>query len=651
MRGTLRHLTLGLISLSVLAVCLAEEPEPLPPARGLVLQGDASKGGVENPVSTFSESHGLIIGVSDYRYWPKLPGVKQDVEEVKAVLELEGFQVEVISDPDHDQLNRAFEAFIDRWGLDPGARLLVYFAGHGTMLPQLYAPAVKVGYILPTDAPRSAGDGTLLQAKAFSLDGILSLATRIQARHALFVFDACFAGTLFTGTRGDEAPSHILDKVRRPVREFITAGDEKERVSDDSMFRKMFVRALTEGTADADRDGYVTGVELGEYLARVVPDLTNGMQHPRYAKIKDPNLDRGDFVFRLPGSAAPPAGSKTAALPPPGTRLDLLTDEAERLEQLEQIARIDLKNMGADLEKRRGLDGSALPPARKIELWSDFLNTWGRDIPFSEEDEAMRREAMARRTRWIQESGQIELEVVELPGGSFTMGSEDGSAAVQPPRTVTVAGFRIARTEIANALYAACVGKGACTAPHYEDGSCFVEEGGDWKQGKVPQPFQRPDVPVSCVTRDQARRFAAWAGGRLPSEAEWEYAARGRGTGRRYPWRSGRASCERAVMEDGGPGCGTNAPFPVCSKPEGDTPEGLCDMAGNVWEWVADCWHDGYDAAPIDGSAWFAECPRAIGVIRGGSWVSGANALRGFDRAPNPPDRPVAEVGFRVVRP
>jgi hypothetical protein len=117
---------------------------------------------------------------------------------------------------------------------------------------------------------------------------------RIRSKHLLMLFDSCFSGSLFSMVRA--VPEDISEKSSQPVRQYITAGAEEEQVPDKSMFKRSLVVGL-EGDADLTRDGYITGSELGLYLADKVVKYTKGKQHPQYGKINNPELDRGDFVF------------------------------------------------------------------------------------------------------------------------------------------------------------------------------------------------------------------------------------------------------------------------------------------------------------------------------------------------------------------
>jgi formylglycine-generating enzyme required for sulfatase activity len=226
---------------------------------------------------------------------------------------------------------------------------------------------------------------------------------------------------------------------------------------------------------------------------------------------------------------------------------------------------------------------------------------------------------------------------VLIPGGSFLMGSDEFPQE-RPVHRVTLKPFELGRTEVTNRQYQACVKAGAC-APL--DMNC------------LSPAFRGPEQPVVCVTWDQARAFAAWVGGRLPSEAEWEYAARGAGRKVRYAWGDEPPSCRRAVFGETPDklGCGRRSTWPVCSKPLGNTKQGLCDMAGNVWEWTEDRYHDSYDGAPSDGSAWLSGSTSSYRSDRGGQWDGDAHNLRVFNRdSENPDIRSERGTGFRVAR-
>ncbi len=228
-----------------------------------------------------------------------------------------------------------------------------------------------------------------------------------------------------------------------------------------------------------------------------------------------------------------------------------------------------------------------------------------------------------------------DLRWVRLRKGCFRMGSKKGESREKPVRRVCVKRFDLSKTEVTVGQYAACVKAGKCSAPDTGE-YCNWEKAG------------HEDHPINCVDWGQAAAFARWAGGRLPSEAEWAYAARSGGKKWRYPWGNQKATCARAVMNDGGGyGCGKGRTWPVCSKPAGNTKQGLCDMAGNVWEWVAD-WYGPYGEAPTNGSA--RTNAAQLRVLRGGGWRDSARYLRAAIRRWNSPGSRNNFLGFRVAR-
>jgi len=266
-------------------------------------------------VTLYKASYALVVGNSLYRNgWPVLPGVKKDVELVRAALERNGFNVTVYNDLDKQQMDQAFTDFINKYGNQPENRLLFYFAGHGHTVKTSYGE--QLGYVVPVDAPNPNKDESGFMSKSVEMQQIEIYSKRIQSKHALFLFDACFSGSLFAVSRA--VPEIISYKTQNPVRQYITSGSADETVPDESIFRAQFIRAL-DGEGDANNDGFMTGTELGEFIQSSVTNYSKNSQHPQYGKIRNPNLDKGDFVFlvgapRMTGNS-PGTSQATASQP------------------------------------------------------------------------------------------------------------------------------------------------------------------------------------------------------------------------------------------------------------------------------------------------------------------------------------------------
>jgi hypothetical protein len=243
----------------------------------------------------YSGSYALLIGVSKYTGgWSKLHNVPEDITAVKKVLEDLDFETTVVNDPTRSELREAIENFIFDYGTSPNNRLVMYYAGHGESL-ELDDGRV-MGYLVPHDAPLPQDDKAGFRRKALSMVQFETFAKDIQSKHALFLFDSCFAGTIFSTFR--DRPPAIDRKTAEPVRQFITSGTEDQAVPDLSIFRQQLVYGLS-GEADLDEDSYVTGSELGLFLENSVTNLSQGAQTPVYGKLTHPVLSRGDFVFHL----------------------------------------------------------------------------------------------------------------------------------------------------------------------------------------------------------------------------------------------------------------------------------------------------------------------------------------------------------------
>jgi len=243
------------------------------------------------------------------------------------------------------------------------------------------------------------------------------------------------------------------------------------------------------------------------------------------------------------------------------------------------------------------------------------------------------------RKRWendrqgVVDEALLQIEMISIPAGQFSMGN-DSKGNEQPRHKVKISPFKIAKYETTFELY-----------------DLFVLDTG--YDLPVNNGWTRGQHPVINVSWDDSQQFIAWLNKiakpaklyRLPTEAEWEYAARA-GTDTRYWWGNelghNNANCD---------GCGSlwddESTAPVGSFNE--NPFGLMDTAGNVYEWVEDCWHASYHGAPADGSAWLRDnCKRR--VLRGGTWSYFPKYMRSTARDYSYSDYRSSNDGFRLAQ-
>lgn len=629
----------------------------------------------ERNVKLYNESYALIIGASDYQKgsgWPNLPGVKNDIKSVQDILEKEGFKVTVVINPKSNDLEKAYSDFIDNCGLSEENRLLFYFAGHGYTLKQSYK--ADMGYIVPIDSPNPDIDKNGFLKTALSMQQIEVYAKQIQSKHAMFIFDSCFSGSIFALTR--DFARNISYKTTQPVRQFITSGSAEESVPDKSIFCKQFIIALN-GEADVNDDGFVTGSELGIYLQDSVINYSKESQHPQYGKICDPNLDKGDFVFEVLTSPIIHAGKiqeepgheEAEATPLPIytvsniSQINEIAKEAEIKKNLLENAKKNFyiaQNMDQDqniskedkakawdcyLKDNRASGYEITRAEDRMIFWKNF-----KAIPQSTPVPQIKvKDFTASGANYAEDLGNgIKLEMIWIPGGSFDMGSNDGDNDEKPLHRVTLDGFWMGKFEITNEQY-------RCFKPDHSSG--------DYKKLTLNDNKQ----PVVNITWDDAKFFIDWINNRsgkkysLPTEAQWEYACKAGSSSTRY-WgdvedKIGEYSniADRTIKKQfidwTWPIADTNDRFAVTAPVGQYKPNkfGLYDMLGNVMEWCQDSYDDKYyKESPSENPQGPASGPYR--VIRGGSWQSAPRYCRASDRDKRLPGRRPDPFGFRVVR-
>jgi formylglycine-generating enzyme required for sulfatase activity len=227
---------------------------------------------------------------------------------------------------------------------------------------------------------------------------------------------------------------------------------------------------------------------------------------------------------------------------------------------------------------------------------------------------------------------------IVIPGGTFNMGSLDGDSDERPVHKVILSPYCIDKTEVTVEAYRTCIEGGVCNAPRM-GGHC------SWKK------YGEDQKPINCVDWNQAERYCEWTGGRLPTEAEWEFAARG-SDGRKFPW-GGSPPAAQLCWNGRGNDWGKDERQGTCavgSYLAGASPFGVLDMAGNVWEWTADI-NAPYPATQQRNLLGVPTDTVPNRVIRGGGWSDvDPFRMRAANRYGNGPGIHSDNLGFRCIR-
>jgi len=658
----------------------------------------------DQKVTLYQKSKALVIGMDyDGRAWPHLSNGIRDAQEVAKALTAQGFQVTFKKDLKSRDLDDTLRDFFISEGSDPNARLLLWFAGHGDTID-------GEAYLVPTDAPAPKYDSEF-RLKAISLRRFGEYMREAKARHVLAIFDSCFSGGVFNVARSAPPPAITL-ATTQPVREFISSGEAEQQVSDDGTFRKLFLDVLAgkEPDADANHDGYVTGTELGLFLHQKMTNLTGNRQTPRYGKLNALGYDRGDFVFQVGKPDVPTTTAPEALSPSEAERAWAAVKDANRSGDLEAFLRRygdsfygDLaRNRLEELKKNVAVVPQVAPASPQAPKAGEATRAWAaiKDTSRSTDLKAFLRrygdslygnlartrlgelkkslvavmappvaptsqppatsgpcgsapvtvslssrspcplssaEERALKPKDVFQECEMCPEMVVVPAGSFTMGSpekeESHRTDESPQHHVTLSQpFAAGKFSVTFDEWDACVADGGCNNYRPND-----------------QGWGRDRRPVIRVSWYDAKAYVTWLSRktgkpyRLLTESEREYATRA-GATTPFWWGSSISTSQANYTPKGEYGGRT---LPVESfQPN---PWGLYQMHGNVSEWVEDCYHDTYDGAPSDGSAWTGgDCKSH--VIRGGSIRLDQSRLRAASRFTFDPGYQIDVVGFRLGR-
>jgi formylglycine-generating enzyme required for sulfatase activity len=601
----------------------------------------------------------LVIGNSDSA--ATSPGnAINDASSMGALLASLGFEVNVLTDGTPQQMQQALAAFHTR--LASGGVGLFYFAGHGL---QVGNETILVPEGIDARSPAS------LLVNGIGLSSVLAAMSAPRVHKAnVVILDTCL-----------ENPFHSADTQKPglplPQQTFIAYASAPGGFAADGLSHGVYTRALLRALGNAperDIDGIIRDVE------RAVRADTGDKQRPWSVSSL-----AGNFRFaRYPGNAVASQQSAelaSAAIVSVRSRGIMPKDSSEQYE-LTFWDSIKNSNYASDYQaylkaypdgrfaalakariERLQAAASAPPPgaapaiaapappaaskaqAAAAQPGHAVVASSAAPAPAPAPAPATPPTPVAAAPKAPVNSAANSSAVgeskdcaacpvmVPLPAGSFTMGSNAGDISERPPHHVAVgAPFAIGKYAVTVEQWNACVTANACPKLSSENAS-------------------GTKAPARDLSWDDVQQYLKWlskATGkpyRLPTEAEWEYAARG-GTSTPYWWgdqmRKGNANCK---------GCGDpwHETGPENVGTFAANPYGLYDMGGNVWQWVSDCWHSSYKDAPADGRIWDASGCN-MRVIRGGSWLEGADYMLASTRFKYSESVRQSQNGFRVVK-
>lgn len=593
-----------LLPLAVALACAAlPYPERAqPPRLGREPWPDLARGGAGQRDGRGDAA--LILSVEDYQHLPDRPHAHEVAgawaRYLREVRGLRRLRIHWLRDGDvsrekiRDRIARA------RFAITRDARLWVIFVGHLGSHPQL-----PHGILLGPDARGRFEDArdNLRVAELLTQSG--------YGKHdeLVAVLDGCLPGVAGPDVWDAGAPARPLPNLNLPPLRPPSPPPMRDHVSGQALIFQMLREVFEWNAHDAERsrreptDAATFTAGLGDRCVATLP----GTDYPALSYL---------LLGALRGWGAPDGRVTAVGALAVADRLLRGAGSRARLEAF-----------GADLVLTRGAEDPGPSPAGvrpPRTLVPDLPNMPEETAVFGRED------------------------VLRIPRGRFTFGCRgrwdvDCEPDERPPRRIGLLAFAIDTYEVTWRDYASCVAAGACRPVDPAD--CYAWDGQGFARGAaLPAEFLAPDHPVVCVDWGQAAEYCSWLGKRLPTEAEWERAARGPSARTEFPWGDERPTCERARFG----GCG-DATAAVGAHPAGRSPEGVHDLAGNAAEWVAD-WYakDALFTAARNNPT--GPTRGFLRVVRGGSFYEGPGHLRSSYRYGLNPVSGFGFVGFRCAR-
>lgn len=546
----------------------------------------------------YSNSIAVLIAIDEYQHGGTLGYGVNDAEFLKTELRTLGFKniIELYNkSATYEGITNLFERELLK-SVKKNDRVFVFISTKS--VTREIATDLFEGYLLPYDFDKSKFDET-----TFSMDVLDVFLAKLEAKHVIAVYDACVSGLSLKKAVSipQSQAGYMLAVTSQKGRQIITAGkfkNEMEVKDGRSLFIETLVEGLNGSAEQGVPDGIVTGSELGAYLKLKLSIKTQRKQTPDFGRVQGGDKG-GEAIFtRRRGQIAVTQEIKQS-------RDTTATPEEEFLEEIatpEEVAKKDILDIEGE-----GAEGEEV--AGPMPLFAG--------------------------------------ELVVIPAGDFQMGSVSGHINERPVHTVYLDAFYIGRYEVTNKEYSEFINATGYHPPVNVDGP--ESEYNFWKGRTYPEAIA--DKPVVNVSWYDAVAYCKWLGMvtgekyRLPTEAEWEKAARGTDQ-RIYPW--GNKPPNSSFANFGNNWSGFDTLYNIGYFDKGKSPYWVYEMSGNVWEWCSD-WYseDAYGKSsrsnpkgPDNGTS---------KVVRGGSWASSDDLIKSASRYGYYPDLRSSRGGFRIV--
>ena len=573
----------------------------------------------------------VIIANSSYTHWPALNDQPyKDAEKIKSVLE--GYKITTYVKKDltrneFDLYLRDLSRQLRRYRVNS---LLLYYAGHGAFDKELS----KKGYWVPIDAKRNT------YSDYISEDVIKTFLKSYSesCRHVLLMADCCFSGAVLRGDpiiKPTKADLYNLSRDTGKRSVFgITSGRQDESVVNKSYFVRAFVDVL-----ERNQNRFYSVDDLSYEVSKRVSRTLLG-QSPQAGWISDVETDFGKFIFVRKQSHIIKVREHNPEPPP-------VFPEPKR-------------------EENRGEEDQPLPGHEGGEfIWKSQksvkpLVIKPGPVSLSPGIKPIKRSGTTKNDQpqntFLSDLG---IKLVQIKGGTFQMGDQfgDGDADEKPVHTVILSDYALGATEVTVGQFRRFVRNTGYRTTAEKDSGAVVWTGQEWERKKDanwqnPYFEQADNHPVTCVSWFDAEAFCKWLSQksgrtvRLPTEAEWEYAARNQGKRVKYPNGDLLTYDDANFWGSDGKDKWKKSTAPVRSFAPNDV--GLYDMAGNVWEWCSDWYGKGYyDESPTKNPR--GPTSGSGRVLRGGGWSGYAGYCRVAYRYDIGPGWGNDAVGFRLV--